>query len=219
VDGVSPVTIVGTNDVSGNSTTGSQVTIFCTGVCRNGDLAVTEDLNRVRETKVKNNIVIHVEDIFQNSVNIGNSKQPLNFTHTLVRDSGTKNMNTIVTAENGDVDHEQLAYLSDITAATNPTNTSVNDVNVKTRTLEQLDAFAGSFPTFDAVPISVVGYIKPISVNHFIHIIEDETLNYKATQYVVTLISLDNGIITCTFDLVLNCHAISGVNEKSNEIN
>jgi hypothetical protein len=50
--GVSPVTIVGTHDVSGDSTTGNQVTIFCTGGCRNGDLAVTGDLNRVRETKV-----------------------------------------------------------------------------------------------------------------------------------------------------------------------
>jgi hypothetical protein len=85
--------------------------------------------------------------------------------------------------------------------------------------LEQLDVFAGSFPNFDAVPINVIGYTKPISVSHFIHIIEDETLNYKATQYVVTLISLENGMITYTFGFILNCHAILSVNEESSEFN
>jgi cytoskeletal protein CcmA (bactofilin family) len=54
-----------------------------------------------------------------------------------------------------------------------------------------------------------------VSVNDFIHVIEDETHDYNTTQYVITAINTDTGMITYTFDLVISSHTESTVNGKS----
>jgi hypothetical protein len=55
-------------------------------------------------------------------------------------------------------------------------------------------------------------------VNQFIHVIDDETHFNSTTQYVITAINSDTGMITYTFDLVVNSHTVSSVNLKTGEV-
>jgi hypothetical protein len=190
----------------------NNITIGCTTGYKSGDLNVTGDI------KINGNIIASIDDVFQGYLNIGNSALPLNFNHAIVRGSGVKNINVNVYSESGDVDNEKVAYLSDINTATSPINSAIETLNQKITTIEQLGAFAGSFATFGNVPINIIGYNKPVSINDFIHVIDDETHYNSTTQYVITSINSDTGMITYIFDLVVNSHTVSSVNLKTGEV-
>jgi hypothetical protein len=120
--------IEGVDDVavSVDSTSGNRITVGCVSGYRSGDLIVSGDIDVDGDLKIKNCSVIQIDDVFQNSINIGNTDQPLAFSHTVVRGSGTKNMNVNVTTETEGALHEQIAFVSDTSAASDPINTAIS---------------------------------------------------------------------------------------------
>jgi hypothetical protein len=174
--------VIITTDTSTNT-----ITIGCTTGYKSGDLNVSGDI------KINGNLAANIDDVFQGYLNIRNSTQPLNLNHAIVRGSGVKNINVNTYSESGDINNEKVAYLSDINIAINPINSSLETLNQKINTIEQLGVFAGSFATFGNVPINIIGYNKPVSVNDFIYVIDDETDFNSTTQYVITSINSDTG--------------------------
>jgi hypothetical protein len=107
--------------------------------------------------------------------------------------------------------------IKDLDLVVTETGTVISDINWRINSLEQTGSFLGSFRGFTSIPTNIGGYILTVSVNYFIHVVEDETHANKTTQYVVSVTVLI-GDITYLFDLVLDSHAVSSVNAKTGHV-
>jgi phage FluMu protein gp41 len=118
--------------------------------------------------------------------------------------------------ENTALANENL-QLHNLNLEVTETGSVISDINWRINSLEQKGSFLGSFQGFTSIPTNISGYSLGVSVNDFIHVVEDETHESKTTQYIVSGISLV-GDITYVFDLVLDNHAVSSVNAKTGDV-
>jgi phage baseplate assembly protein gpV len=94
----------------------------------------------------------------------------------------------------------------------------VQPLTDRVNSLEQLGSFLGSFLDLTVAPSNVEYFAGTITINDFIHILDDADHDDNITQYVITAIDED-GTITYTFDHVIDSNTVSSVNGNVGAVN